>query len=69
MSSQGLLGALDQYWSVEPKAWLHRKNTFFDDYSRVSNIEALHFSLFFIIVGMALIGACSVCYALFWFMI
>ena len=39
MTGQGLLGALDQYWSVEPKARLHRKNTVFDEYP--TNEDAL----------------------------
>ena len=32
MNKQGLYGAIDQYWTVEPKARLHRRNTFFDDH-------------------------------------
>lgn len=38
--SQGFYGALDQYWSVEPKARLHRRNTYFDD-EVLSNSDAL----------------------------
>lgn len=40
MVNQGIYGALDQYWSVEPKARLHRKNSFFDDV-QISNSQAL----------------------------
>ena len=40
MNDQGLFGALDQYWSVEDKPRLHRRNTFFDDV-QLSNIDAL----------------------------
>lgn len=38
--SNGLLGALDQYFSIEPKARLHKRNTYFDDV-RMSNKDAL----------------------------
>ena len=31
MSNQGLFGALEQYWSVEPKPRLDRRNTYFED--------------------------------------
>lgn len=33
MDNQGLFGALDQYWSVEPKPRLNRRNTYFEDVS------------------------------------
>lgn len=56
MSSQGLLGALDQYWSVEEKPRLHRRNTYFREHE-VSNIDALRFGLGFIIVAMAIVGS------------
>ena len=32
MNNQGFLGALAQYWTVEPKARLHRRNSWFDDH-------------------------------------
>jgi hypothetical protein len=32
MNKQGLYGAIEQYWTVEPKARLHRRNSFFDDH-------------------------------------
>ena len=40
MVSQGLLGAIEQYWTVEEKPRLHRRNTYFDDFE-VSNYDAL----------------------------
>ena len=40
MTGQGLLGALIQYWSIEPKARLNRRNTYFEDH-QVSNTTAL----------------------------
>ena len=40
MNDQGLFGALDQYWTVEDKPRLHRRNTYFDD-ANLSNIDAL----------------------------
>ena len=32
MVSQGFWGALEQYWTVEPKVRLDRKNTWFEDH-------------------------------------
>ena len=40
MNDQGLFGALDQYWTVDEKPRLHRRNTYFDDVS-LSNVDAL----------------------------
>ena len=54
MSSQGILGALDQYWSIEDKPRLHRRNTYFSDHE-VSNIDALRFGICFIVVAMAIV--------------
>ena len=31
MNNQGLFGALAQYWTVEPKPRLNRRNTYFED--------------------------------------
>ena len=31
MTNQGLLGALEQFWTVEDKPRLHRRNTYFED--------------------------------------
>ena len=53
MNNQGLFGALDQYWTVEPKPRLHRRNTFFED-KTVSNIQALRFGLAFSISAIAI---------------
>lgn len=41
MVSQGLFGAIEQYWSVEEKPRLDRRNTYFDDSIKVSNHDAL----------------------------
>ena len=38
--SSNLLGAIVQYFTIEPKARLHRRNTFFDDV-QLSNYTAL----------------------------
>ena len=54
MSNQGIWGALEQYWSIEPKARLHRRNTFFDDVT-VSNIDALRFGVVISVLATAII--------------
>ena len=59
MSNQGLMGALEQYWTVEPKARLHRRNTFFED-NQVSNTDALRFGLLVSTIAIAIIGFWSV---------
>ena len=38
--NQGFFGALEQYWTLEPKVRLHRRNTYFDEV-QVSNVTAL----------------------------
>lgn len=40
MNSQGLWGAIYQYWNISDKPRLDRKNTYFED-SQVSNYDAL----------------------------
>ena len=54
MSDQGIWGALEQYWSIEPKARLHRRNTFFDDVE-FSNMDALRFGLLISVLATAII--------------
>ena len=54
MSNQGLFGALDQYWSIEPKARLNRRNTYFQDHE-VSNWDALRFGVVFCTLATAII--------------
>ena len=44
MNKQGLYGAIEQYWTVEPKARLHRRNTYFED-NQPSNYDALKFAM------------------------
>lgn len=44
MVSQGLFGALEQYWTIEDKPRLTRRNTYFED-KDVSNDTALKFGL------------------------
>ena len=53
MSNQGLFGALDQYWSVEPKVRLHRRNTYFNQ--EVSDRDAFVFGFVISVLAIALI--------------
>ena len=55
MTNQGFYGALEQYWSVEPKPRLHRRNTFFDD-AKVSNAQALRVGIVVSTVSIAVVG-------------
>lgn len=54
MNDQGLYGALDQYWTVEPKARLHRRNSYFNDH-QASNYDALKFGLCVSVIATAII--------------
>lgn len=55
MSNQGFWGALAQYWNVEPKARLHRRNTYFEDHMDVSNYDALKMGLGISVVATAIL--------------
>lgn len=54
MNKQGLIGALLQYWSIEPKARLHRRNSFFEDSIQVDNVTALRFGLVVSVLAIAI---------------
>ena len=56
MSNQGFRGALKQYWDLEPKARLSRKNTFFNDHT-LSNYDALKVGL-----GVSVIATAIICF-------
>ena len=59
MNNQGLLGALNQYWSVEDKPRLYRRNTFFDDHAIVSNRDAFSIGVGVSVVATAIIVSWS----------
>jgi hypothetical protein len=59
MNSQGFLGALEQYWTINEKPRLDRRNTFFED-TTVSNTDALRFGLLVSTIAIAIIGFWSV---------
>lgn len=54
MNNQGLFGALNQYWSIEEKPRLHRRNTYFDDV-KVSNVQALRVGIVVSTVAVAIV--------------
>lgn len=54
MNNQGLVGALIQYWTVDEKPRLHRRNTYFDDV-QVSNIQALKVGIVVSMVATAIV--------------
>ena len=55
---QGLVGALHQYWNIDEKPRLYRKNTYFDDV-QVSNLTALRVGIVVSVVATAIIGLWS----------
>ena len=54
MSNQGLYGAISQYWDIEPKARLHRRNTYFEEH-QLSNMDALRFGVVVSVLATAII--------------
>ena len=62
MVNQGLWGAVEQYWTVEEKPRLHRRNTYFEDHPKeLSNFSTLKLgivacSVVITIVISALVG-------------
>ena len=53
------MGALAQYWTVNEKPRLHRKNTYFDDV-QLSNAQALRVGIVVSVVATAIIGFWSI---------
>jgi len=37
MAKQNFWGAVEQYWTLEDKPRLHRRNTYFEDHPSISN--------------------------------
>ena len=61
MVNQGHWGAIEQFWTVEEKPRLHRRNTFFEDYPKVTNYDSLKvgivaFTVTIVIVMVSMIG-------------
>lgn len=62
MVNQGLLGALAQYWTVDEKPRLNRKNTYFEDALTLSNADALRLGIVatsaiaIIVISWSLVG-------------
>jgi len=54
MYDQGLLGALHQYWNIEDKPRLYRKNTYFEDL-RLSNADALRVGIVVSMIATAIV--------------
>lgn len=54
MNNQGFLGALSQYWTIEPQPRLHRRNTYFDEV-QLSNAQALRVGIVVSVVATAII--------------
>lgn len=63
MTNQGFFGALEQYWTLEPKVRLHRRNTYFDD-TQLSNYVALKIGIWIAVTVMVtafILGLLGVC--------
>ena len=54
MNDQGLFGALDQYWTIDEKPRLNRRNTYFDDV-QLSNLDALRVGIVVSVVAIAIV--------------
>ena len=54
MNNQGLIGALLQYWTIDEKPRLNRKNTYFEDV-QLSNFNALRVGIVVSTVAVAIV--------------
>ena len=54
MTNQGLFGALEQFWTVEPKARLNRRNSWFEDH-QPSNYDSFKFVLCVSVLATAIV--------------
>ena len=59
MMDQGLIGALEQYWTVDEKPRLNRRNTYFEDV-QLSNTDALRVGIVATTVIVAIVVFWSV---------
>lgn len=55
---QGLVGALHQYWNIDEKPRLYRRNTYFDDV-QLSNLTALRVGIVVSLIVVAIVGLWS----------
>lgn len=65
MSNQGIWGALEQYWRVEPKPRLNRRNTYFEDVAiseyhllaiaTITLVMVIGLMAFFIVQGLVVV--------------
>lgn len=55
MASQGFWGAVEQYFTVEDKPRLHRRNTYFEDHLKLSDIQSLHLGLIAFSVAITIV--------------
>ena len=58
MDNQGLFGTLEQYWTVNDKPRLNRKNTYFDDLT-LSNADALRVGVIVATLAIAIVVSWS----------
>lgn len=54
MNSQGFFGALAQYWTIDEKPRLDRRNTYFED-KQLSNVDALRFGVAVSLLATAIV--------------
>ena len=60
MNNQGLFGAISQYWTIDEKPRLHRKNTFFEDHPKFDNKKSFSVGIVFSMLALAIIVLWSV---------
>lgn len=54
MTNQGFIGALIQYWNIDEKPRLNRRNTYFDD-EVLSNSDALRVGIVVSVLATAIL--------------
>lgn len=54
MNNQGLMGAIAQYWTIDEKPRLNRRNTYFEDV-QLSNFNALRVGIVVSTIAVAIV--------------
>ena len=54
MNKQGLFGAVEQYWTINEKPRLNRRNTYFED-TKLSSWNTLRVGIVAIMIALAII--------------
>lgn len=55
MNNQGFWGAIEQFWTVDEKPRLHRRNTFFEDHCKITTQDSLKVGIVAVSVSITIV--------------